>query len=397
MPEYLIRPKAPLLFRNAKPFASGEGGAETLPFPSPATISGAMRTAWAEQQNKGQGLAYTSENADLLRIKQVLGPLLVSEKPGCKRILLPAPKDSLCLTTKTGEKHIYRIAPKELKEDEGCDLSGDSLLPLYLNTKDNSKPAKDAPAFWYLDRLVDWLVNDQSNDIPAQELGIGPLPIEYRTHVAIDPGKSTAKDAHLFETAGLDFSQIRDEKKGGWDSEQFALLTSFHCGEDELQNDYRTIGGEARLGYIEKAKEDLWPTCPKDLTAVLSKAKGIRLYLATPAIFTNGWLPGFINPETLVGKFPESELQLKLRAAAIPRWEAGTSWDMTKSKGGKGMRTAQRMAPAGSVYWFEIQGDSPAEPLRKSWLKSISDHREKDGFGLVLPGVWNPPEQHKSK
>ncbi|MCU7863532.1 MAG: type III-B CRISPR module-associated protein Cmr3, partial [Candidatus Thiodiazotropha sp. (ex Lucinoma borealis)] len=150
MSEYLIRPKAPLLFRNAKPFASGEGGAETLPFPSPATISGAMRTAWAEQQKQGQGLEYTKENAELLRKKQVLGPLLVSEKPGCTQLLMLTPRDSLCLDNMKGERIIYRIAPEQLGEGEGCDLPNESLLPLHLQTNDSNKPSADAPAFWYL-------------------------------------------------------------------------------------------------------------------------------------------------------------------------------------------------------------------------------------------------------
>ncbi|MCP4081477.1 MAG: hypothetical protein GY743_14620 [Planctomycetaceae bacterium] len=387
MAEYLIRPKAPLLFRNAKPFASGEGGAETLPFPSPATISGAMRTAWAEQQKKGLGLEYTKENAELLRKKQVLGPLLVSEKPGCTQLLMPAPRDSLCLENTEGEQIIYRIVPKTLGEGEGCDLPNESLLPLYLKTDDTSKPAADAPAFWYLKRLIDWLADDMSNTLTAKGQGIGSLPIEYRTHVAIDPTKSTAKDAHLFETAGLDFSQQR-KAVGGWDSERFALLADFQDG-CEIQNDYRTVGGEARLGFIERT-EGLWPACPERLTTALSRSKGCRLYLATPAIFTNGWLPGFIDPKTLEGKL--HNVKLKLRAAAVPRWEAGTSWDMTQSSGGKGMRTTQRMAAAGSVYWFEIQGENTAVQLCESWLTSISDCREKDGFGLVLPGVWNPPE-----
>lgn len=385
MPEYLIHPKAPLLFRNAKPFASGEGGAETLPFPSPATISGAMRTAWAEQQNKGEGLAYTKDNAELLRGKQVLGPLLVSEKPGCTQLLLPTPRDSLCLDTDQGEKRIYRIAPEKLQEGEGCDLPDHSLLPLHLQADDNNKPARDAPCFWYLDRLVDWLADDQYNAISAQGQGIGPLPIEYRTHVYVEGATGTAKDAHLFETAGLDFFHRRKEEDG-WNSEQFSLLASFQDG-CEIKNDYRTVGGEARLGYIEKADDGLWPPCPEQLTAALSKSKGCRLYLATPAIFTNGWLPGFVDPKTMEGDW--RELRFKLRAAAVPRWESGTSWDMLHK--GKGMRTAQRMAPAGSVYWFEmLQGT--AVQLCELWLGSISDCRAKDGFGLALPGVWNPTE-----
>lgn len=386
MPDYLIRPKAPLLFRNAKPFASGEGGAETLPFPSPSTISGALRTAWAEQHN----LAYNPTNAERLRQKPVLGPLLVSETTQARQLLLPAPRDSLCLGN-GNNKTLYRIAPQAQGDDEGCDLPHASLLPLHLQCNDNGKPARGAPEFWYLDRLIDWLKDDRGNAIPAHGQGVGALPIEYRTHVAIARESGAARDAHLFETAGLDFSPRRktrpasvDDHPGGWGDEQFALLVRWP-DDDPIRDDYRTIGGEARLGHIEQA-DKLWPACPQELTNKLKQSTGLRLYLATPALFKHGWLPGFIDPETLGGEL--RGVKLKLRAAAMPRWQAGASWNMLE-RTGKGMRTAQRMAPAGAVYWFEIDSGHRAAALADLWLTSISDQRGKDGFGLVLPGVWN--------
>lgn len=393
MSEYLIHPKAPLLFRNAKPFASGEGSAETLAFPSPATISGALRTAWAEQEQ----LAYHPDTVQQLRAQSVAGPLLVSMTGDKTRPLFPAPSDSLALHNEQQEIFIHRIAPAATNGDEGCDLPNEALWPLFLQGGHQQKPAKTAPAFWHQEHLVKWLSNDSSTALAAVDMGTTALPIEYRTHVAISEESNTAKDAHLFETAGLDFSPRQQttmasaaatdaESPRGWRDESFALLARYQTGAP-LNRTLRTLGGESRLASIESAPEGLWPECPGSLCDALCGARGFRLYLATPAIFNRGWLPGGFDPKTLEGDL--HNLHVKLRAAAIPRWQAGTSWDMTKGKKGKGMRTAQRMVPAGAVYWFEIIKGSAAE-LIEYWLTSISDQREQDGFGLVLPGVWNP-------
>jgi CRISPR-associated protein Cmr3 len=47
------------------------------------------------------------------------------------------------------------------------------------------------------------------------------------------------------------------------------------------------------------------------------------------------------------------------------------------------------MVPAGSVYFFEIEGGNPSD-LLESWLRPVSDNEQdrKDGFGLALWGVW---------
>lgn len=395
MPDFHISPKAPLMFRDGRPFGTSDNIADTLVFPLPSTIAGAIRTAWAESQNN---FDYHS-NAEKLLKKQVLGPILTSSRNGDTGLLFPAPADSLCLKVEENDsKRIYRLRPLEINnKEEGVDLPKDALLPVFLDTgseKNKSKPANDPPHFWHQQKMVDWLANDTSNELEAETQGVSTLPIEIRTHVAIEPKTQTSKDAHLYQTAGLDFSSQRirqndDAEHKGWTDNEFGLLVNF---QDDFPDSYRTIGGEARLGHIEK-KEDLWPEqCPAPLVQAFIKTKGFRLILATPAIFDNGWLPNWLDKKTLQGTF--GNLKVQLRAASIPRWQAGTSWDMTKSRGGKGMRTAHRLVPAGSVYWFEILSGSPAE-LSERWLTSISDCRDNDGFGLVLPGIWSM--QTKSK
>lgn len=399
MPEYLITPKAPLVFRDGKPFRTSDGIADTRSFPLPSTISGALRTAWAE--NHPNGFDY-SKDAEKLTGKRVLGPLLVQTTPNNRHTpLFPAPADSLCLNSEEqGSSRIYRLFPAPLEhDDEGTDLLQNSLLPVFLDTNNKSKPASNPPAFWTLEAITDWLAKDETRALDASRQGVKNLPVEVRSHVTVKPETQTAKEGHLFQTAGVDFNHQRKRAEkpnttppSGWQDEHYSLLSWF---QEESPNTCRTIGGEARLGHIQ-ACPGLWPECPSELAQALISTRSFRLILATPAIFNKGYLPGFVGDD-LRGKL--GNLPVQLRAVATPRWQAGISWDMAdaKSKKGKAMRTAKRLVPAGSVYWFDILENKTGAELLEHWLTSISDERGQDGFGLMLPGVWTKADNIKDQ
>lgn len=404
MPDYLITPKAPLLFRDGKPFGATEemAIAETIPFPLPSTIAGAIRTAWAESQDSRYDYA---NNAEKLIKKRVLGPLLTRTKTNTENpiseVLYPAPADSLCLNEEKSKgkirKIIVRLYPDNINEkDAGTDLP-DKLLPVFLDSESKAKPAKDAPKYWTQDAIISWL-KDETQAIDAKQQ-IAALPIETRTHVGINYQTKSNLKSHLFHTSGLDFSQAQKprqlqtsskKEQLGWQEYEYGLLSWF---QEEIPETYRTIGGESRLGHIQQ--QNLWPSCPPELSKAYINSQSFRLILATPAIFNNGYLPAWLDNE-LKGKL--GNMQVQLRAVSIARWQAGTSWDMadSKSKKGKGMRTIKRLAPAGSVYWFDILNEGQGAELTEHWLTSISDEREKDGYGLILPGIWNKSNSSKN-
>jgi CRISPR-associated protein Cmr3 len=401
MHDYLITPKAPLLFRDGKPFGADDNSADTLLFPQPSTIAGVMRTAWAEANHKKYDEA---DDIESIKKKRMLGPLLasISSSDQVPDVLFPTPADSLCLN-KNGESIIYRLVPNILGDNEGTDLPA-KLTPVFPLEDDadklKGKPAKDSPKFWSSQSMQAWLLDDSSDQLPANEQGVQNLPIETRTHVSIEPKTQTAREGHLFQTAGLDFSEQRsvsavtandNVKSWGWEEHEFALACQF---QETFDASYRTIGGESRLGRIQQ-KTKLFPTCPPELGQTINQTKAFRLILATPAIFTKGYIPEFIDENTLQGQC--NGMTLKLHAVAIPRWQAGTSWNMAakeekhNSKKGTGMCSLKRLAPAGSVYWFELLEPDYMQ-VDSFWLSSISDERANDGYGLTTIGVWNMPE-----
>jgi len=399
MYSYKITPKQPLIFRDGKPFGTDDNIADTLPFPLPSTIAGALRTAWADSEGKD----YTdSKQIEKIKSTSVCGPLLTrsifTETQETTELLFPSPADAVCLLAdnKT-ESHIYRLQPQNLKTGEGINQE-DNLAPVFMIQKIKGKPSKDAPAFWSYKNMVDWLASDNSDELIASSQGGSSLAIETRTHVAIESKRKTAKAGHLFQTAGLDFGQHRksnhqaeqDKNRAwGWEKEEYGLACEF---SKEIPQTYRTIGGESRLGYIRR-QDDLFPHCPIEISKAINQTKGFRLILITPAIFKNGYIPSFItDTKTMQGEY--NGMKLKLHAVSMPRWQAGTSWDMAakgekhNSQKGKGMNSLKRLAPAGTVYWFELLEPKNMQ-VDSFWLSNLSDERANDGYGLTLPGVWN--------
>jgi CRISPR-associated protein Cmr3 len=165
------------------------------------------------------------------------------------------------------------------------------------------------------------------------------------------------------------------------------------------------MGGENRLVHMRSEEEmeaSPWK-CPEPLKNVFlqNDPTKIRMVLATPAIFADGWRPGWLDESTLQGR-PFAEFRmLKLVGVAIPRWQPVSGWALAAHPGESpgrrvipqdkpGPKALRRMAPRGSVYFFEKVDGTCAEIAHNGWLRSVSDHPpdRRDGFGLAVWGVW---------
>jgi CRISPR-associated protein Cmr3 len=242
---------------------------------------------------------------------------------------------------------------------------------------------------------------------------------DTRTHVKIDRKLGSAEDEMLFRTVGLDLSlkgrsqgirlAVRVESEGVFlgDKSLGALVAEMDC--------FGTIGGERRLAHwmIEKPDKqansaEMQPKAfegpqigwsfSKKICESLDKQKNgnkrVRLVLATPAVFYQGWLPGWLefngeSIESTPNKIIPLGLKLKLISACFDRWRPISGWSL--EKGRCGPKKIKRLVPAGSVYFFEIlEGDASA--LAKNlWSKSVCDDEQdrRDGFGLALWGIWD--------
>ena len=135
------------------------------------------------------------------------------------------------------------------------------------------------------------------------------------------------------------------------------------------------LSSEASEGYVTELEE-----LRQKLPGLLEQFRGLTLYLATPAIFENGW-----RPESF-----EQATGLALRAAAVGKPRIIGGWDWKKKR----PKRLWRAVPAGSVYFFELPEDADStviDTLVKTYFlaEAVTDAYGNLGFGLAVLGAWD--------
>ena len=366
----------PLLFRDARPFSNELGAltARSLLLPLPSTIAGFIRTFvgnqlgwdWGQEWQKAQDI-------------KVHAPLLVHRHgfEGDAEFVFPAPADAL-IYKKNDHRQITALRPFQPPDGAGCDLPHSKLLPLLPQDAVEVKP-EGGYNLWKWHYLQNWLLDRSC--LPSEP--IAEIPRETRVHVAIDPKKGTSERSHLYTVEYRTFEYLKAGIYCRW-----SLLARV-CLPDDMEVDLEglgLLGGEKRVAHLREAEQ--WLECPHDLQKALSGARYVRMVLATPAIFNDGWKPGWLD-NALEGAPPNvSGIRLRLIAAAVKRREAVSGWDYAHRR----PKPVRWLAPAGSVYFFELVDGSARTLAASAWLQPVSD-KEADqdaGYGLALWGVWEP-------
>ncbi|MCA9065261.1 MAG: hypothetical protein KDA96_19465, partial [Planctomycetaceae bacterium] len=360
MTELRIRTRDPIVARDGRPFGSEAGNRmRCMNWLSPSVTTGAIRTLLG-RLNGGD-----FQNVELLsELKQTVcrGPLLVVND----RLFLPAPADALC--TSSGESQMLRPDSNA----GSCDLPK-GLIPVTLDPQTPvEKFSCPPPAWWAVEKFAEWhtLTQDPVHgfyDSPGDFLR-SPV-VDERTHVAIDPGNLAAKKGMLFSTAGLVLDRCLPTH--GSDKSVATELVVGIAGPPSANHIMRfpggnghqqPVGGERRLTTVHMSSSAVLH-CPDDVAEVISTCQrnsGLRMTLVTPAIFSGGWLPGWLDRESRSGTPPAlagTGFRLQLEAVCNARWEAVSGWSY-ESRGPKAVR---RIVPAGSTYYFKVLSTDGAD------------------------------------
>lgn len=391
---YLIEPLAPLVFRSGKPFGP-QSGADAALFPMPSSLAGLLRTVLADQQHKNQ--EFTEEFSRRLRQTSVRGPLLARYIDSASPELLVAKPADAMYVDDDSVTTVMRLLPKALDSDCGSDLPS-NLLPVQMEKKLKGKP-KSGPQYWAMSDFIAWQNGQAVGFEKLIENGLESLPNEQRTHVAISNETFASDEGKLFQTSGLDFGAPRrltnaDSKEktahNGWSDQCLGFWVQ---SDAKLKSDLVTFGGERRLSQLSLLPEGNNPTqANTELATQVRAAKGIKLTFLTPAIFANGYLPAWLDQNSLEGEVPHSGgLRVKLKACAIERWQAVSGFDLKEWK----PKVMRKAVAAGAVYWFEVLGEVPDILHQSLWFAAVSDDEQdqRDGFGMVLPTAWQPNAQ----
>lgn len=377
---FMLEPKAPLVFRSAKPF--GAGSRDGANFPWPSSWAGLLRTR--AMLAKGWSPKLDDKQKQELLSLATAGPFLArQDDDGTLTVFLPRPADAVRLQGADSDS-VKRLAPTNLNANVGTDLP-QGLLPLsFVDGKPKGKP-KASAAQWSLHRWTEWALKG-TTDAEDSEDESDWQQIESRTHVAISVHTQAAADGQLFQTDGWDFSPRRNESVSGssYAKHHWVFVGLGPVSEDEHGSGLVTFGGERRLSWLSILKDNPL-SCPDELRTALKGCRRFAVTFATPALFSGGWIPGWLDDQ-LQGNVPgHPEVRVQLKAAHVERWLPVSGWDLHAG----GPKATRRAVAPGATYWFEVL-DGQVLDADALWLQSICDSQQdaRDGFALVLPRPW---------
>lgn len=389
---YILEPMAPLIIRSGRPF-DGPSSNEQAIFPPPSTIAGALRTAYAKDEHKSGFIQFDPTLSEL----KVKGPLPIwiendMSRVSSQHLLVPCPADLVFLQEAGAKAKIFMAQPSPTEEGVGSDLPNDLLPVQLLDPQAKGKPCDGVE--WLSWEKFDQLRTQSStnNAIDLDQLkstGWTPPADEVRTHVAINSKTLAAENGKLFQTSGLSFSKASIKGKYLQQIPQAGRLGILASFQKKIQPGVLTLGGERRLTAIEELNnhQKAWPVCPTSLDKEIRQKNGLVLTVLTPAIFSAGWKPGWLNNDNIGSPIELPGVKLKLKAAAVNRWLPHSGWDLLQ----KQPRAGRKMVAAGAVYWFELlDGEWPDGSASRLWFSHISDHEQdqRDGYGLVSLHAW---------
>jgi len=376
-----IQPIDPLISRDSRPFGPGEGNKmRSLNWLMPSTACGALRSR--------VGKIHGSFDAEKLKSIKVRGPFLQCGES----LYFPRPLD--CVANE--EKNYFVCPDPETWDKKGTEMPFGLMPALIRNQPEEDFKPKSLPEFWSASAMSRWLASPEnfslSKDEEKREGLSGPTQDE-RVHVKIDPKTGASEDSLLFSTTGLDFRISVGEENNSKKILQLKVALEAEVQDSEYEKYFAALsslhplGGERRLAdwKVENHDNNIegWriTQAPEEFSS-----RRLRMILATPAIFSKGWLPGWVEDK---GLLPGTDVRISLVSAVIGRWEPISGWSYEKGK--RGIKPLRRMVPAGSVYFFETIGTVPADfDWQKLWLRSVCDEERdcNDGFGAALWGTW---------
>ena len=326
-----LEPLDVLFLRGNKLFGDPGSYGESLVPPWPSVAAGAIRSRMMAEA--GIDFAAFRDGAEAT---PELGSL---EQPGPFRVtgfwlarrytdgrvetLHPLPADLVATQCDNGLQ-LHRLQPVA----PAPGLESSAALPKVATLATNTQ-AKPATGLWLTES--GWRAYLEGR-LPAADQLIEPGRLwstDLRVGVGLDPAERRADEGKLFSMQavalqpGLGF---------------VAAVTGAEAPAAGLVR----LGGDGRGAAIHKVEAA--PPLP-DLDAICD-ARRCLIVLTSPGLFPDGWrLPGCDDEQ----RFALGGVTGRLVCAAVPRAETVSGWDLARWQ----PKSAQRAAPAGSVYWLE--------------------------------------------
>lgn len=396
--QIFIEPSDVLLFRDGRPFSAGEGHrARSLFPPTPNTTQGMIRSKiladrcgrYDDYKNGCNGCPkednctladeigtptiHGQVNYGKIELK---GALLAQYQDNQLTPYFPIPADVVQVKIKDNSAtfpQIRYLQPLKNGLFGENDLTHSTHLKALLWT-DEVQPVEPVFGYWNLEEIQAYLLNNPAQNFTQTDT----LYVkESRFGIAIDKGKQVTEEGKLYQ-----IEMIRCRENIGLYMEMDGIQSLSIIPDPKTG--LIAIGGENRAASYTKVQEIDWNNFQGQIASKLPKSDGFKLYFATPTIFNHGWLPHWIDSQSLSGQY--NGIQVELITAAIPRYQMIGGWDVAHNR----PKPTRRAIPAGSVYYFKSKA-SPEDILKAFHWNNLADdpNEAQIGFGLGLVGCWN--------
>lgn len=368
-----INPLDTLFFRDGKPFSMGDDNwADSLFPPSPSVTYGAIRTLFLGNTNFALTDKKTLEDATQhLAIKGIY--LQIG-----RQFFLPAPADFAIEKVEQGDPKKAILQPRTAAY---AGIVSNKPLPQitfpdFIVDNDKSK------GLFSLTDLEDYLQGkpdkiDPKRDYYVSEpkIGIGRDNATFAT----DEGK-----LYRVDMKRLSPKITADNKDAYFQFHKYAqIAVELDTEIDHNWLHFTKLGADTKLAHFAvepNATQSSKIPCP--LTPADTQFK---LYLATHAIFDQGWLPGCIDPQNnYIGTFGNDKhsVTLQLTGMALGKPQSIGGFDLKEQQ----PKTMYRTVPAGSVYYFQLVNGTIEAVKELFHGKSISDQLSHEGYGVTFVG-----------
>jgi CRISPR-associated protein Cmr3 len=361
MMQLFIEPIDVWLFRDGKPFdARSDHRAKSIFPPYPSVMQGVIRSQHlvVKEIDLGNAKAIVEAVGTATDFKKLnlRGPFLArweGEQNARKlKRYFPVPAD---VAPQGDGYRTQKLKPRSRIKGVQISLPDDELPALLFppddsrETEQNNSSQKELGAWMDEGELQKCLRGDKAIAIETKDLFIR----ESRFGIGRNDATRTTEREYLYEA-----EFIRP-------CENVGLYVEVRGYDGWASSGVMRIGGEGRGASYEIIPAHALPSLKKDLPAKF------KVYFATPTYFKNGWLP------ESWGKF--FEVEPTLVAAAANRYESIGGFDWSNNS----QKPARRYVPAGSVYYFEANGNVK---LQDHVLETcaITDEGAQIGFGQIF-------------
>jgi len=299
---------------------------------------------------------------------------------------LIAPPADLVITRADDNLRVRRLVPTRVPGD----LSSSFELPL-VPVLAEAERAKPASGYWLTQAAWQAYLEGKTPQ-PHQLLSSSLLwALDTRVGVGLEASTRIVADGRLFTMQAVALTQrgrkIKDERVADFDVGFVASV----AGAEVPTSGLVRLGGDGRGAALHPVN-GLLPEV--DLQRILD-ARRCRIVLTTPGLFADGWLPTGAKPEERredgAVRFALAGVSGWLVCAAVPRFEVVSGWDLSRWQ----PKPALRAAPAGSVYWLELDESVTHEALcelteRGLWSEEEFEQnpRRAEGFNRFVFALW---------